>query len=345
MNAVMPETYSGTQQDLSATLVDLARANRRLDMMRLLVDRLAHAPGVSASAGAMASDRGRGPSVLWRDRTGRIEAGDQAPDPALLEALDSGRWIESPGAEGVQVAAPIRVEASTLGSLGFRGDLTEQSRSSLEDTVALAVLTLENTGLQRNAARSLTEVATVLSALIESRDAYTESHCVALAEYSVGVAIRLGLESDRLTVLNLAGHMHDIGKVSVPDAVLLKPGPLTDDEFAVMQSHASIGEEVLTRIRAFSEVAPVVGQHHERFDGDGYPRGLKGEDIILEARILAVADAFDAMTSSRPYRRALSEDVALEEISTGGGTQFDPEIAQVFLHYLEGEQAQWNHKS
>src|SRR5690606_24456320 len=133
----------------------------------------------------------------------------------------------------------------------------------------------------------------VLSSLIESRDTYTESHCVALAEMSVALGIRMGMETEQLTVLNLAGHLHDIGKVSIPDEVLLKRGPLTESEFSVMKSHAVIGQRVLSRITAFELVAPVVGHHHERFDGRGYAQGLKRDDILLEARVLAVVDAVD----------------------------------------------------
>ncbi|MFP3913487.1 MAG: HD-GYP domain-containing protein, partial [Actinomycetota bacterium] len=293
-------------------MLRLARANRRTDVLAILVERLHSSPGVPAAAGALATDNGRPASTLWRDDSGWSDLPDRESEELLGQVLRSGSWATDPSGS-LRLAAPLWVAESVVGALAIGGEPTDGSRAALEDASALGTLTLENATLRRNAARSLTEVATVLSALIESRDTYTESHCVALAETSVGVGIRLGLADDRLTVLNLAGHMHDIGKVSVPDAILLKPGPLTEGELSVMQSHASIGEEVLMRIRDFADVAPVVGQHHERYDGDGYPRGLRGDEILLEARILAVADAYDAMTSSRPYRRALPEEVALGE--------------------------------
>ncbi|MGH8914030.1 MAG: HD-GYP domain-containing protein, partial [Acidimicrobiia bacterium] len=123
--------------------------------------------------------------------------------------------------------------------------------------------------------------------------------------------------------------------------ILTKPGALTGREYDQMKTHAAIGEEILDRISLLAEVAPIVGQHHERLDGSGYPRGLRGEDILLEARILAVSDTFDAMTTTRPYRPALPWPRAVDEISAGAGTVFDPEVVTVFLRYVEGEEAQW----
>jgi HD-GYP domain-containing protein (c-di-GMP phosphodiesterase class II) len=260
----------------------------------------------------------------------------------LGDAVRSGSPIGRAG-RGPMWATPLTVKGSVVGSLGIGGyDVSQTDCERIEDLVAVTVLGLEHMGERNAAARSVTEIATVLSSLIESRDTYTERHCVALAEMSVGVGIRMGLGSEQLTVLNLAGHLHDIGKVSIPDEVLLKEGPLTETESAVMKSHTVIGERVLSKISSFADVAPVVGQHHERFDGTGYPWGLRGDGILLEARILAVVDAFDAMTTTRPYRAALPVEVAVQEIRDGAGSQFDPEVAGMFLVYLQGEEAQWN---
>jgi HD-GYP domain-containing protein (c-di-GMP phosphodiesterase class II) len=284
-------------------------------------------------------------SVLWT-----VTHHAQSSTEALVAVSDAGLLGEAISAgtpavvseDGTARAMPLVVRNSVVGSLGIAGcDVAPGDLERLEDMAAMAALGLEHAAEHRRGLRSVTEMATVLSSLIESRDTYTESHCVALAEMSVAIGIRMGLTSEQLTVLNLAGHLHDIGKVSIPDEVLLKRGPLTESEYSVMKSHAAIGERVLSRITSFAQVAPVVGQHHERFDGTGYPRGLSRDDILLEARVLAVVDAFDAMTTSRPYRPALPAEVAVQEIIDGAGSQFDPEVAGMFLRYLEGEEAQW----
>lgn len=324
----------------SAAAIGLARKGRTRDFLRLVIDRLVMLPSVSQAGGTLVDTRRgvgwehrQGPNgreertwTLDRHSEGRTESEGDAPLPDV-----GGGW-----------AAPLLIGGSVTGSLDIAGHAVPQSAlDRLHDLASFASVALELAAERNAAIRSVTEVATVLSSLIESRDTYTESHCVALAEMSVGIGIRMGLSENQLTTLNLAGHLHDIGKVSIPDEVLLKQAPLTDAERSVMQTHTSIGERVVSRISLLSEVAPVVGQHHEWFDGSGYPRGLRGEEIVLEARILAVVDAFDAMTTSRPYRPALNTEVAVGEIREGAGSQFDPDVAGIFLTYLEGEEAQW----
>lgn len=330
-----------SDNDLTAAVVGMAREGRHHDLMRLVIGRLEMLSSVAHAEGTL-FDRRRG--IAWSSRqgpNGREERtwtlDDNAPGPteaagdALLQDVDR-TW-----------AVPLLVHGSVVGILDIAGQSVPQSAlDRLQDLASLASIALELTAERDSATRSVTEMATVLSSLIESRDTYTESHCVALAEMSVGIGIRMGLSEPQLTILNLAGHLHDIGKVSIPDEVLLKQAPLTDAERSVMQTHTSIGEQVVSRISLLSDVAPVVGQHHEWFDGSGYHRGLRGDDIVLEARILAVVDAFDAMTTSRPYRPALATEVAIGEIREGSGSQFDPEVASIFLTYLEGEEAQWN---
>lgn len=242
------------------------------------------------------------------------------------------------------VATTLLAGPKVVGGLVFEsmGDEIQPSDDELLRTIGSQVgLAIEHARVSGSMERSLRQTVTVLAALIEERDSYTEAHCEHIAETALGVGVRLGLTPHRLDLLTYGGWLHDIGKVSMPDGVLLKRGPLDAEEFTLMKTHASIGEEVLGRIEALREVAPIVGQHHERFDGTGYPRGLKGEKILLEARILTVADAFDAMTSSRPYRSALSWQEATDEIRRCSGSQFDPDVAQVFLRYQEGEEAQW----
>jgi putative nucleotidyltransferase with HDIG domain len=172
---------------------------------------------------------------------------------------------------------------------------------------------------------------TVLTGAIEARDPYTRGHSARVTALAEAVAQRLGWSEERLESLRIGGPLHDIGKLAVSDEVLRKEGRLDESELAEIREHPKIGARILLRMAALREAIPYVLYHHERWDGHGYPSGKAGEEIPLEARVLAVADAFDAMTSDRPYRRALSRGEALAEVERCAGTQFDPEIARVFL--------------
>jgi putative nucleotidyltransferase with HDIG domain len=172
-----------------------------------------------------------------------------------------------------------------------------------------------------------------LAAAFDARDSSTHQHSRMVARHAVGIAGTLGLDGDRLEEIRVAGLLHDIGKIGVPDAVLQKPGPLSSEEWAEMRRHPEIGARILTH-PALADTREWVLCHHERPDGRGYPRGLTGDAIPLEAKILAVADAYEAMTADRPYRRALGSDIARAELIAGRGSQFDPEVVDAFLIWL-----------
>jgi diguanylate cyclase (GGDEF)-like protein/PAS domain S-box-containing protein len=175
-----------------------------------------------------------------------------------------------------------------------------------------------------------------IAAALDERDPYTHAHSSTVAGYAAGIASRLGLNGDRLEDIRIAGLLHDVGKVGVPDAILRKAGALTDEEWVEMRRHPEIGARILAH-PGLSQVREWVLHHHERPDGHGYPHGLAGEEIPLEARILAVADAYEAMTSDRPYRRALPLEVAGAELLAGRGTLFDPLVVDAFMAHLEKE--------
>ena len=178
-----------------------------------------------------------------------------------------------------------------------------------------------------------------LSRAIEARDPYTRGHSARVTALAESIALRLGWSEERLALLHVGGPLHDIGKLAISDEVLSKPGRLDEDELAQIREHPKLGARLLLRVAPFRQALPYVLYHHERWDGAGYPSGRSGEEIPLEARVLAVADAFDAMTSDRPYRHALSRDEALAEVERCSGTQFDPEIVRVFLElFAEAEQ-------
>jgi putative nucleotidyltransferase with HDIG domain len=178
----------------------------------------------------------------------------------------------------------------------------------------------------------------MLSKAIEARDPYTQGHSARVTTLAEEVARRLGWSPEQLATLRIGGPLHDIGKLAVSDHVLRKEGKLDPEEIDQIRQHPTIGARILLRMAALREAIPYVLYHHERWDGRGYPSGKAGEEIPVEARVLAVADAFDAMTSDRPYRRALSREDALAEVERCSGTQFDPEIARVFLEvFAEAE--------
>ncbi len=178
----------------------------------------------------------------------------------------------------------------------------------------------------------------VLGRAIEARDSYTRGHSARVTAIAEAVAVRLGWSAERLELLRVGGPLHDIGKLAISDEVLGKPGELDERELALIREHPRLGARILLRLAAFRGALPYVLYHHERWDGTGYPTGRAGEQIPIEARVLAIADAFDAMTSDRPYRPALSREEALAEVERCAGTQFDPSLVRIFLElFAEAE--------
>jgi putative nucleotidyltransferase with HDIG domain len=169
-----------------------------------------------------------------------------------------------------------------------------------------------------------------LAASLETRDAETHGHSERVVRFSLRLGQELGLEQDKMRALEFGALLHDIGKIGVPDAILRKPGPLTEDEWSRMRQHPMLGQKILRGIEFLEGAARVVAQHHEKWDGSGYPLGLSGEEIDLNARIFAVADTFDAVVSNRVYRNGKSYDVALAELKAHAGEQFDPEVVKAF---------------
>jgi putative nucleotidyltransferase with HDIG domain len=176
-----------------------------------------------------------------------------------------------------------------------------------------------------------------LLAALDTRDTETEGHSERVAAYTMLIAQRLNLSEEELPHIERGALLHDIGKIGVPDHILYKPGPLTPDEWEIMKQHPVVGYKMCMKIEMLRPAAPIVLHHHERWDGKGYPYGLSGEEIPLGARIFAIADTLDAMTSDRPYRKALSFAQAREEIERCAGAQFDPELVKVFLSVPEEE--------
>lgn len=173
-----------------------------------------------------------------------------------------------------------------------------------------------------------------LARTVEAKDTYTEGHLQRLALYATAIGERLGLHEAALTALRYGALLHDVGKIGIDETIIRKQGPLTAEEYQVMQQHTLIGERIVAPLRMAARVGPIVRGHHERWDGRGYPDGLGGDLIPLGARIVAVVDAFDAMTTQRPYNHILSPAEAIVRLQAGAGTIWDPQIVAVFAEWL-----------
>lgn len=185
--------------------------------------------------------------------------------------------------------------------------------------------------------RAYLDTIGILRQTVEAKDPYTRGHSDRVSEYSVLIGKKLGLDEKTLHILKIGGLFHDIGKIGIPDSILLKESKLSDEEYSQIKNHPMIGVHMLGDAAIFTDILPIVKHHHERYDGRGYPSQLVGEDIPYVARIAAVADTFDAMTSKRSYRDSLPIDVVRSEIERCSGTQFDPNIAKVFLDIMDND--------
>lgn len=185
--------------------------------------------------------------------------------------------------------------------------------------------------------RAYLDMVQTLRYTVEAKDSYTRGHSDRVSEYSVLIGEKLGLPAEQIKTLRIGGLFHDIGKIGIPDSILLKPAKLTDEEYSQIKNHPSIGAHILGSAAIFQDIIPIVKHHHERYDGNGYPSKLKGEEIPYLARIAAVADTFDAMTSRRSYRGPIDVEHVKEEIKRCEGTQFDPQIAEVFIEILNND--------
>jgi response regulator RpfG family c-di-GMP phosphodiesterase len=194
---------------------------------------------------------------------------------------------------------------------------------------------IENRMLYESLFEGVLHTLTSLITAINKRDLYTEDHCKRVTQTSLALGEMLKLNTYEKDVLRVVGPVHDVGKIGIPDSILLKPGKLTDEEYSIIKAHSVYGEEIMNRFEILSHEATMIRYHHERYDGRGYPDGIAGNDIPQGARIIAVCDTYDAMVTNRPYRNALSKEEAVNEIIRCRGGQFDPDIAECFVEMVK----------
>lgn len=274
---------------------------------------------------------------------------DKTPFEPLLEGRED--YIQSvvePGqsyhcwpevAAHCYIAIPIRLEQRAMGVICLmdyrEASLNEQHKNTLGLLVAHLDTLLDNRAVHAALQDSMKETLITLASLLEARDRYTKDHSSRVSKMGVIFAQKMGLDQETIELVRTGGLLHDLGKVGIPDSILLKEGKFTDQEFARMKAHPAIGDEILKNLDGLGRERQIVRHHHERMDGFGYPDKLKGEEIPLPARIVCVADAIDAMTSHRVYRMAQPLSFCLEQLRRSSGTQFDSAVVDVAIEAIE----------
>ena len=272
------------------------------------------------------------------EAVGRLLA--EASAPFLLTRDELSRHVEGVVDEAIcDVAAvvtfPVGSAAGALAvALASPATLDERARELLAGIAAQARLAVSNALSFEGLERTFLATVEALANALEAKDEYTSSHARWISDTSLQVGERLGLGPAELKRVELGALFHDIGKIGIPASILMKPGPLTDEERALIERHPELGERILAPIDQLADVRPIVRACHERYDGKGYPDGLAGEEIPLEARIIFACDAYHAMTSDRPYRNALAPEEAVRRLREAAGTQFDPAVVEVCLEVL-----------
>ncbi len=334
------------QEDLARDLHSQARAGGRLALVMLDLNNL---KTVNDTHGHQAGDErlqaladALGTTFRGADRAYRVGGDEFAvilPDAVAWDGLEAAQRLQSALApRGIDVTAGI---SDGDGAKPADSIIREADLALIAGKRELRAVTLYSPGLQPalvapDAARDaehISSLSTALALAVDAKDSYTRSHCQTVAELCALIATELDLTPQLIAQMRLAGLLHDVGKIGIPDAILTKPGALTAAEYDDMQRHSILGEEIVAAAGLPAE-ARWVRHHHERYDGTGYPDGLAGEGIPLQSRIILTADSFEAMTSDRPYRKAPGRDAAVTELARHAGTQFDPRVVQAFLQAL-----------
>jgi len=275
--------------------------------------------------------------VLSQSAQAAQRAADNAPGRVFFFGVGpDARW-QLPGvvAQALRLVRLERQQKELVRKLGAE-HLKLQKRERLLDVV-VRERTRELELSYEKLKRANREALLGLAEAIEAKDPYTKGHCGRVAAFSSALARACGYPADEMETLEFASFLHDIGKLGVKDAVLLKPGPLDDDEWKHMRLHPVIGDQIASQIELLGPMRPAIRNHHERWDGRGYPDAMKGDGIPLAARIVCIADAFDAMVTDRPYKPALSLDVAHGFLRKGAAAQFDPNLVDIFIRNRIGE--------
>jgi response regulator RpfG family c-di-GMP phosphodiesterase len=292
------------------------------------------------SCGYYVADKEKGEMVLLVERRGA----EGLPNPRKInlakEFLSKAALSKGYVLKETRLFLPLIIKDECIGFMSVGGK-SGNGRFSEDEIFLLKLVTekvstkIENRMLYESLYNSILHTLSSLIIAINRRDSYTEGHCGRVTQMSQMLAGKMALQDYERQMLRIVGPVHDLGKVGIPDAILLKPARLSPDEYEVMKDHSIFGEEIMKGFEILTEEARIIRHHHERFDGQGYPDALVGNEIPICCRLIAVCDAYDAMTSDRPYKKALSKKDAMAEIKRCGGSQFDPDVASCFLSMQE----------
>lgn len=269
--------------------------------------------------------------VIREKRSVKISINDPAEVKEVLCPIEKSK---------TSISAPIILANRVIGVISLAdkkggGEFLEDELFLLENLSSQIAMALENSRLRKNAEKSYFETVIALATAVDSRDEYTIGHSKQVTKYAVAIAKNMGLTENDIDILRDAALLHDIGKIGMPDDLLRNTDELTKDEKDLVWKHPVTGENILKPVESLSKLCPIVRHHHERYDGKGYPDGLQGKDIPLLARIIMLADSYDAMRSDRSYQKGRSTEKAIAEIKKCSGSQFDPLCVKTFVEYLE----------
>jgi CheY-like chemotaxis protein len=295
--------------------------------------------GKAFARGQIITSRGFGAGHL-RNLTGGHSGLGTGSGAGLFRSREYGPFMSIP-----LVEIPCGQDRKPVGVINLTnkaggGEFTVNEKQFLRFIANSTSIAIKNELRKEALEKGAIDTLILLANVMEARDNYTQGHSVRVGTYAQEIARRLGYGETRLREIRYAGQLHDIGKIEVPDAILLKPDRLTDSEYGVMKRHPLTSKRIVDHITFFGPIKGIFLHHHEHFDGKGYPDGIGGSQIELGARILAVADAYDAMTSERPYRAAMTRETALSILTAERGKQFDPLCVDAFIDYLSAPQPQ-----
>lgn len=303
----------------------------------LLVDEETHQLRVESSQGKVTHLEGKSVVSQGEGIEGLVANNGQ---PRVISPKRRWRLSLDEQDQGSTLCVPMVSRGSTVGVLtlesnGDRERFDENDLRLATTFATQAATSIENIRLYHDLQQLALSTMTALASAIDAKDEYTRGHCERLSEYAIGLAEYLRMADEDIRVLKYAAALHDIGKIAINDSILQKAGPLTTEEWEIMRTHPVRGAQMVEPIDFLRDAVPLILHHHERYDGQGYPHGLAGEAIPLGARILGVVDAWEAMTSDRAYRPALTREAALAELVKNAGKQFDPGLVSAFKSWLE----------
>ena len=332
-------------ETMNLILQQLEQATTSKDLFTILVNLSGEITTCDEAYFCINSQEIKGPAIItsfFRDKNKMMVDGGCIEESVVKKVADDGIPLlisENNGSDSV-LAIPLKIRSRVFGILislirDGKRHFNEKDLYFLNFLSEKASFLIENLALYENIYENLFSTLYAFVETIEARDPYTKQHSTRVTHYAVSIAKAIGCSQEEIDVLNVSGNLHDIGKIGIPDNILLKPGKLTDAEYEIIKKHSSIGSNIIGHFNMWTDEQKIIKHHHERWDGRGYPDGLSGEEIPFLSRILSVADVYDALTSDRSYRKRLSDDVAIGMIRENSGSQFDPKIVDVFLKFYE----------